>query len=71
MLITLSQLIKSQEDIMKLGKLLKMHRLNNDLTNEEFAKELGINQSTLSRIENSKEVNLVTLIKLLGWLVSD
>lgn len=40
----------------KLGKRIKNLRLNNNLTQENFAKEINVKQSTVSKCENKKKI---------------
>lgn len=52
-----------------LGRVLKLWRNVRDLTTRDFAIELGISHSTLSRIENGKPMELTTWLKIQNWLL--
>ncbi|CAN5366344.1 hypothetical protein BH09BAC5_BH09BAC5_12120 [soil metagenome] len=63
--------INSQSDnsiIETIGAYIKHHRLNENKTQTQLAKEAGIHRSTLVEFENGKRVNLITLIQLLRAL---
>ena len=55
---------------MKIGELLRIRRKLEKQGLREAAKEMGIKFTTLSRIENNKNVDGKTMIKLLIWLLS-
>lgn len=55
---------------MKIGKYLRMVRLIENKSIRDSAKEIGILSSTLSRIENSKQGDGVTILKLISFLFS-
>lgn len=54
---------------MRIGKLLLRHRAAEGLGVREFAKELGISASTLSRIENGEEMTGENLARILYWML--
>lgn len=51
---------------MKLGILIRQHRLLNGIGIRAYAKTLGLTHSTLSRIENAKPIDAVTQLKLIN-----
>ena len=51
-----------------LGVFVKHHRLEQNKTQDQLAKEAGINRSTLSEFEQGKRSNTLTLIQLLRSL---
>lgn len=54
---------------MKIGELLKEYRYSKRIPIRKLAKELGVNISTLSRIENGKVSNARSLSKILRWML--
>lgn len=55
----------------KLATLLRLYRDIEGTNIRDFASELGVSVSTLSRIENGKEMNAKNLAKVLKWLLED
>ena len=55
---------------MRLSKLLKVMRATENLTVREQAKRIGISTTTLCRIENGKDADPRSVVKLIVWLVS-
>lgn len=53
---------------MKLRRLLKAYRIHYELNMRTMAKELGVSTATISRIENGKNIDADTLLKLINWL---
>ncbi len=53
---------------MRIGKVIKRYRRSSDIDIRKLAREIGIGTSTLSRIENGKEINSQTFGKILLWL---
>ena len=53
---------------MKISKMLVLYRAAHGLDQRDLAKEIHIGPSTLSRMENGKNVQMISLVKLLGWL---
>ena len=51
----------------QLGDFLKEMRLSNGLTQEEASYEIGIHRNTLTRIENLKNYNIITLFKIADY----
>jgi transcriptional regulator with XRE-family HTH domain len=51
-----------------IGSFIKHHRLEQNKTQLQLAKEAGINRSTLSQLENGMSSNLITFIQLLRAL---
>jgi len=51
-----------------LGGFIKHHRLQQNKSQQELAREAGINRSTLAEFENGKRTNLATFIQLLRAL---
>ena len=63
--------LKAMNDIsllQLLGDYVKHHRLEQNKTQGQLAKEAGINRSTLSEFEQGKRSNTLTLIQLLRAL---
>jgi transcriptional regulator with XRE-family HTH domain len=50
------------------GEFIKHHRLEQNKTQVQLAKEAGINRSTLSEVEKGNRSTLLTLIQLLRVL---
>jgi transcriptional regulator with XRE-family HTH domain len=62
---------KSMSDIAlltTLGEFIKNHRLEQNKTQSQLAKEAGINRSTLIDFERGKRSNTLTLVQLLRAL---
>ena len=62
---------KSMSDIAllnSLGEYIKHHRLEQNKTQSQLAKDAGINRSTLSEIEQGNRSNTLTLIQILRAL---
>jgi len=49
---------------MTLGQKIKKLRTDRNLSQADFAKSIGINQSTISYIEKSSKIHMVTLRKI-------
>lgn len=59
----------SDSNILKqIGKFVKNHRLENNLSQEELSKAAGISRSTLSLLEKGETVTLSTFIQVLRVL---
>lgn len=56
---------------MLLGKLLKFARFVDDVGIREYARNLGIAPSTLSRIENGKPIDAATQLKLINYFFAE
>lgn len=56
---------------MKLGTVIRRYRVTNELTLREVGKEIGIGAATLMRLEQGREPDGMTLIKVLAWLFSE
>lgn len=56
---------------MKLGEILKIYRMIQSIKLKDFAKEIGITHSTLSRLENGRTINGESLSKVLIWLLKE
>lgn len=54
---------------MKIGKLLLRYRAAENLSQREFARQIGISYSTLSRVENGEEPLGGTLAAILVWML--
>jgi DNA-binding XRE family transcriptional regulator len=54
--------------IEQIGTFVKYHRLRQNKTQDEIAKEAGISRSTLSLLERGKTVTVLTLIQVLRML---
>lgn len=53
---------------MKLGYLVKLYRTIENITVRDLAAEIGTSASTISRVENGKDPDAKTLMKILEWL---
>lgn len=56
---------------MRLGKILKTMRAMEDIGVREQAKKIGISFPTLSRIENGKDADARSVVKLLVYLLAN
>lgn len=56
---------------MRLCDVLRKWRIMSELSQRETAKEIGINVSTLCRIENGEGMDGKTLAKVLVWLTEE
>ena len=54
--------------IKSLGEYIKHHRVEQNRTQEDIAKDAGINRTTLSYLENGDIVNISTFIQVLRAL---
>ena len=54
--------------IEKIGVFIKHHRLNQNKSQHEVAKDANMSRSTLSLLERGEKVSLITLIKILRVL---
>lgn len=54
--------------LLKLGEYIKYHRLEQNKSQDQLAKEAGINRSTLIEFEKGNRSNTLTLIQLLRAL---
>ena len=54
--------------LQELGKRLERRRIELDITQEKAAKQAGISKRTIERIEEGKDLQLSTLIRLLRIL---
>lgn len=52
----------------EIGNFIKHHRLNQNKTQNDVAKEAGISRSTLSLLERGETVTIATLIQVLRVL---
>ena len=48
---------------MTFGKVIKLARVNSDLTQKDVAKRMNISQSTYSRLENNKQTPSIYHLK--------
>jgi transcriptional regulator with XRE-family HTH domain len=51
-----------EEIILEIGKRLRQKRINNNLTQQEFADAIGISKDQLSKIERTGKTSLATLV---------
>lgn len=56
---------------MRLGLFMKRWRSSHDTPLRELAKQLGISAATLSRIEQGKQCDATTLMKIFNWLTGE
>lgn len=55
----------------RLGKMLKIHCLNEGINQKKLADEIGIGASTLSRIMKGKSPDFEGGLKIMAWLFND
>jgi DNA-binding Xre family transcriptional regulator len=55
---------------MRLSKALKLMRATENIGVREQAKKIGISPASLSRIENGKDCDAPSTVKLIVWLIS-
>ena len=60
--------MSDQAILEELGKRIAQHRLNENLTQEELAKEAGIGTNTIYRIEQGHSTQLSNLVRILRAL---
>jgi transcriptional regulator with XRE-family HTH domain len=53
---------------MNIGALLKAYRQKHDILSKDLATSIGIDKSQMTRLEQGKEVNTESLVKLIQWL---
>jgi predicted transcriptional regulator len=54
---------------MVISEMIKLYRSKQSLNIRDCAKEIGISNSTLCRIENGKDCDLKSFVKLFTWLM--
>lgn len=54
---------------MKIGKLLKIYLDINEISYREFANEINMSHSTVSRVIEGKQIDTENTIKLINWLL--
>lgn len=54
---------------MRLGRCIKAWREINGISGEALALEIGVPQSTISRLERGKMVGGAALVKVMAWAV--
>jgi len=56
---------KTDDEILQeLGKRLKQKRINNNLTQQEFADAVGISKDQLSKVERTGKTTMTTLVAI-------
>lgn len=63
--------MKQEKKTSRLGRLLKLDRYVGEIGVREAATVLGISAATYSRIENGKQIDADTQLKLINWFFSD
>jgi DNA-binding XRE family transcriptional regulator len=53
---------------MRLGEIIRKWRMTCEMGQRQVAKEIGINVSTLCRVENGEGMDGVTLAAILRWM---
>jgi len=53
-----------EEILLEFGKRLKQKRINNNLTQQEFAEAIGVSKNHLSRVERSGKISMNTLVAI-------
>jgi len=56
---------------MRLGEVIRKFRVMSELSQRDLAKQIGLNVSTLCRIENGEGMDGKTLAKVLLWLMEE
>ena len=56
---------------MRLGEVIRKFRVMSELSQRDLANQIGVNVSTLCRIENGEGMDGKTLAKVLGWLMEE
>lgn len=54
----------------KLGELVRLYRLTKSKTMRDVAEEIGISAPSVMRLEQGRELDAGTFVKVLSWLVS-
>jgi transcriptional regulator with XRE-family HTH domain len=55
----------------RIGKLLKLWRATQEVEQHKLAAEIGMQPSTLCRLEAGKSVDMPTTIKVIAWMFGD
>ena len=55
----------------RLAKLLKFYTSFSDKEAKEIAAEIGINESTFTRVKQGKMPNAVNLVKIMNWMLQE
>lgn len=53
---------------MKLGQVIRRYRITSELSLREVGKEIGIGAATLMRLEQGRDPDGQTVVKVLAWL---
>lgn len=62
---TTFSLLRPHEIAAELGKRLQQHRLQQNKTQAELAKHIGVSTPTISNLENGKNTSLETFIRVI------
>lgn len=54
---------------MKLGKAIAAYQQKHDMDGKNLAREIGINESTLTRIKQGKMPDVANFWKIIAWLL--
>jgi DNA-binding XRE family transcriptional regulator len=52
-----------------LGKMLRVYRASQDISQKVLARDIGIEAATLCRIEDGKTGDQITIGKIIVWLL--
>lgn len=61
----MSKYLSSQAALSDLGSKLKTYRIYRGLTQEDLAEKTGVSRRSIQYMENGRDINLTTLIKVL------
>lgn len=56
---------------MNLGKVIRKYRVTSELSLRDVGKEIGIGAATLMRLEQGRDPDVQTMVKVLAWLFKD
>ncbi len=56
---------------MRLGEVMRKFRVMSELSQRDLAEQIGLNVSTICRIENGEGMDGKTLAKVLVWLTEE
>lgn len=60
--------IDEKEILLDIGKRIRAKRIENNITQNDFANKCGISVATLTRIENGDDTKLSNIIRILSGL---
>jgi DNA-binding XRE family transcriptional regulator len=54
----------------KLSKMLTLYRASEGIDQKDLASKIGIDKSTMNRIESGKSTTPETFLKVMSWMIS-